>query len=53
VRDAGIDAAATRRGRVRLHDLRHYPDNRIIPTGHVFAARPNGPLPGRPLAEAG
>lgn len=23
VRDAGIDAAATRRGRVRLHDLRH------------------------------
>ena len=37
----------------RLHDLRHYPDNRIIPTGHRPAAPRNGAAPVSPLADAG
>ena len=39
--------------RPRIHDLRHYPDNRIIPTGHRPAGRPNGAAPLSPLADAG
>ena len=39
--------------RPRIHDLRHYPDNRIIPTGHRPAAHRNGAAPVRPLADAG
>jgi site-specific recombinase XerD len=35
------------------HVLRHYPDNRIIPTGCRSAARPNGAAPLRSLPDAG
>ena len=37
----------------RLHDLRHYPDNPIIPTGHICAARRSVPLPREAPVEAG
>jgi integrase len=44
--DTMLDRLQTRVGfRVHAHAFRHYPDNRIIPTGCRSAARPNGQRP--------
>ena len=37
----------------RARDKRHYPDNPIIPTGHICAARRSVPLPREAPVEAG